>query len=64
MDSESPLANIKTLVQEAEKHLESKDWPYLAHVLTDLAMESMVLAEKAQSGGADLDPDYDPSGGV
>ena len=64
VEYDDPLANLKSLIEQAEKYIAAKDWPFVGHVLTQAAMECMVLAEKAQDGGHALDPDHDPEGGT
>ena len=58
MDAEDPLTHLRELIEKVETHLAAKEWQFLGLVLTQTAMEAMTLAEKAQDGGKDLDPDY------
>lgn len=64
MTDADPLANVKSLIEQADRYIEAKDWAFLGHVLTQAALECMTIAEKAQDGGHALDPDLDPEGGA
>ena len=56
MYEEDPIARLEELTTEVRRHVERKDWPFAAHVLTDLASEAMTLADKARGGEAAFDP--------
>lgn len=42
---------IKSLIEQADQYVASKEWAFVGHLLTQAAVECMTLAEKAQDGG-------------
>ena len=55
-----PLANIKSLLDQAESYAVARDWAFVGHLMTQAAIECLAVAEKAMDGGHALDGDFTP----
>ena len=54
------LARLQERLDQAKGYADMDEWTFVGHVLTQLAVEAMTAAEKANDHAHDSESDYDP----